>query len=428
VGIVKTARDFVVKSLGGTIPLTETQRATIFRYFGGLMPLNIGNNSTSQITEGYLRNVDVYAIVKKVTDISKSLPWIVEKRQYNGNWKQLEDTTIHELMNAPNVMKSYTWDDIEEQVLLYLLITGNVYLVGNTQFNSTLIEEVDVLPSQAVNIFNRNSSFFIPDYEYQFNLGSSNRIYKGSELKHIKFYNPNINLLYYGLSPIQVAGNVVTLGNERWTAGASMFANGGAKGFITDKSNDPMTPEEFERIDEALKSKIGGADKYNKLVATNKDLGFVQIGMSSTDLQMIENGQVTTRALCNVLGLDSSLFNDPENKTYNNRLEAEKAMYTNCIIPLSDKLSEAYTQYICKNHFPNETVRMRQDFSKVECLQENLKEKSEILGSFKDKGIYTANEVREKMNMPKSADPNADLLIINTTILQNMQKQNNNLQ
>ncbi len=64
---------------------------------------------------------------------------------------------------------------------------------------------------------------------------------------------------------------------------------------------------------------------------------------------------------------------------------------------------------------------MRQDFSKVECLQENLKEKADILSSFKDKGIYTANEVRAKMGEPKSTDPNADLLIINTTPINNLQ-------
>lgn len=413
-----------VTTKGMTMPLTEHDRRVIWQFLGGWMPLNFQNNFVNQVNAGYSQNVDVYAIVKKITDISKSIPWIVEKKLANGSWKLLEDTTVHELMYAPNNSKNYTWNDIEEQTLLYLLITGNTYLVGNTQFNSSLIEELDVLPTQSVNILNRNSDFFMPLLEYQFSYGSSNRIYQKNDLCHIKFFNPNLERYYYGLSPIQVAANVVHVGNERWEADASILSNRGVSGIIGDKSQLPMTSDEAQVVDDSLKGRIGGSHKYGGIIVSNKDLTYTNIAMSSADLELLKKGVVTTRTLCNVMGLDSSLFNDPDNKTYNNRLEAEKAMYTNCIMPLSDKMSEAYTSFICKNHFPNQSVRMRQDFSKVECLQENLKEKAQILQDFKTKGIYTANEVREKMGEQKSNDPNADILIINTTAVENISTTN----
>lgn len=421
-GLVKNAKDYLIKSLGGsTTNLTEQQRTSIFAALGGFISLNFSNNQSIQINQGYSQNVDVYAIIKKVTDVSKSIPWIVEKKQSNGNWKQLNDTTIHELMDKPNTAKSYTWDDIEEQVLLYLLITGNSYLVGNTQFNSTLIEEVDILPSQAVTITNKNSSFFIPNLQYNFAFDASQGIYYKESIKHIKFFNPNLQNHYYGLSPIQVAANVVQVGNERWIADASILGNKGISGMITDSSERPMTPEETKLLGETLRQRIGGAEKFGMVLPTNKKLDFIPIGMSSADMQLLEKGVVTTRTLCNILGLDSSLFNDPENKTYNNRLEAEKAMYTNCIIPLSNKLSEAYTQFICKNHFPNDTVRMRQDFSSVQCLQENMKEKNDILTNLVKTGIITPNEAREQLNFTKIDAENANNL-------QNMQQSQNNLQ
>jgi HK97 family phage portal protein len=406
-GFVKNAKDYIIKSLGGN--LAGHNPSNLFSFFGGFMPLNFNNNLSNQISQGYSQNVDVYSIIKKITDISKSVPWIIEKKQSNGNWKELKDTTLHELMAAPNMAKSYTWDDIEEQILLYLLITGNTYLIGNTQFNSSLIEEVDILPSQSVTIFNQNSSFFMPQYEYQFTFGSSQGLYTNDNLKHIKFFNPNLINFDYGLSPIQVAANVVQVGNERWIADASILSNKGASGFITDKSQLPMTQDEFDLIDSALRDKIGGANNFGKVVATNKDLGYIQLGMSSADMQLLEKGVVTTRTLCNVLGIDSSLLNDPENKTYNNRVEAEKAMYTNCIIPLSDKLSEALTGFLCKNHFPYENVRMRQDFSGVKCLQSNNKEEADRIALLKEKGIISASTAAEMLGMPKLEQPNATL-------------------
>lgn len=408
-------------SKGLDLKLTQHDRNVIWQFLGGWMPLNFQNNFVNQINAGYSQNVDIYAIVKKIIDNSKSVPWIIEKKQSNGNYKILQNTTLHELIDAPNINKGYTWNDIEEQTLLYLLITGNTYLVGNTQFNSSLIEELDILPTQAVNILNKNSDFFMPNFEYQFSFGSSSRIYQRKDLCHIKYFNPNLERYYYGLSPIQVAANVVQVGNERWVADASILGNRGITGIVGDKSQLPMTNEEAKLADESIKNRIGGADKFGGIIVTNKDLTYTNIALSSADLELLKKGIITLRTLCNVLGVDSGLFNDSENQKYANKVEAQKALFTNCIIPLSDKMSEAYTSFLCKNHFPNENVRMRQDFSKVECLQENFQQKADILGSLKDKGIYTANEVREQMNMPKSTDPNADLLIINTTPLNNLQ-------
>lgn len=55
---------------------------------------------------------------------------------------------------------------------------------------------------------------------------------------------------------------------------------------------------------------------------------------------------------------------------------------------------------------------MRQDFSNVEVLQENKKDKTEILTKQVDSGIISPNEAREKLGYPKHSSPEADLLRI----------------
>jgi HK97 family phage portal protein len=416
--IQKVIGKIAIKALGfnNSIPLTEQDRQTLQSLFGSWIPLNFENNSNAQINDGYLKNVDVFSIVKKIVDISKSIPWIIEQQDSQGAWIELRNTSLHELLDEPNLLKGYTWNDIEEMSLLYLLITGNTYLSGGTRLNSQLIESLEVLPSNCINIYNMNQDFFNPEIIYQFSLGASQRTYTEKEIKHIRFYNPNVQRFNYGLSPIQVAANVVQVGNERWTADASILGNRAVVGLLSDESNVPLLPDEVKVIDDKLRNRFGGARKFGQIITTNKALKYIPIGLSPSDLQLLEKGVVTTRTLCNVLGLDSSLFNDPANKTFNNRVEAEKAMFTNCIIPLSDKMSESYSSYLCSNHFPGKRVRMRQDFSKVECLQENLKEKSTILADLKIKGIYTANEVRLKLGEEISTDENADKLIISTTL------------
>lgn len=47
------------------------------------------------------------------------------------------------------------------------------------------------------------------------------------------------------------------------------------------------------------------------------------------------------RELCNLFGIDSSLMNDPENKTYSNKTEAVKQLYTGIIIPAAYQFAAA---------------------------------------------------------------------------------------
>lgn len=400
--------------------LTEIDREIIWKAFGSFRSNLFAKEGNSLIENSYEQNVDVYAVVKKIIDISKSVPWIVEQKQASGNWKVLQNTTIHDLMDAPNETKGYTWNDIEEQILTYLLLTGNAYLLGERPFASTLIGELDILPSNFICI-ESNESFFLPETKYRFNLSKNNRVFSKEDLAHIKFFNPgycDVRESMYGLSIIAVAAQVVQTGNDRWEASSNLLQNRGAVGMITDSSSRPMTPEEAAMVQQTWNRETGGAHNFGKIKVTNKDLKYIQMAMSPADLQILESGIINLRAICNVFGLDSSLFNDPANKTYNNQLEAQKALYTNAIMPLSDKMSESLTRFICRNHFPDKTVRMRQDFSKVECLQENFKEKSTTLKELKDSGIYTANEVRVKLGDKEIEDPNANILNSNKKDIQ----------
>jgi len=209
-----------------------------------------------------------------------------------------------------------------------------------------------------------SDNFFLPNLKYEFDIGNTRKVYAQEDIEHTRFFNPNYNSVeesYEGLSVFQVAAKVVQVGNDRWDA----------------------------------KKSTAGTDKFGGVRVTNKNLKYISMAMSSTDLQLIEQGVISLRAICNVLGLDSSLFNDPSNKTFNNRLEAEKAMYTNVIIPLADKIAAKHNNYIVKNHYPDGNYRMRKDYSKVESLQKDKKQEAQ-----KDKIVMDG--VNVILNMPIS--------------------------
>ena len=351
-----------------------------------------GTTQERLIEQSYERNVDAYAVVKKISDIFAGCGWIVEKK-VDGEWQPAEDTTVHELLESPNQLKGYTWRDIDEQMVTYLLCSGNAYLYGEKLGGK--ISEVDVLPSNHIDI-ETGDNFFLPNLKYQFDIGKTRRTYSSDDIEHIKLFNPNYQSVeesHEGLSVFQVAAQVVQVGNDRWDASAHLFQNRGMAGLVSDQSDRPMLKEEAEKLQKSWTKSVAGTDKFGGVRITNKDLKYVSMAMSATDLQLIEQGVISLRAICNVLGLDSSLFNDPSNKTFNNRLEAEKAMYTNVIIPLADKIASKHNNYIVKNHYPDGNYRMRKDYSHVEALQKDKKSEAQ-----KDKIVMDGINVI--LNMP----------------------------
>lgn len=335
------------------------------------------DSKKNQIKHGYNEAVDLYSIIHKIVTVSSSVPFITQIKK-GKDWETSTSNTIIDLLNKPNSLKQYSWNDIHEMLLIYLVLTGDTYLFGNNAFGDKKIVSVDVLPSQYVCIRNVNNDFFIPNILYDFTYSGKLYSYSPEQLAHIKMFNPLMCYdQYQGLSIVGVAKDVLQSMADKWEASAYLFQNRGMSGMITDKSNRPMTAEETKAVQEKFARDTAGTKKFGGIKVTNKDLNYIQMSMSSEDLQLVEQSVIGLRALCNVLSIDSSLFNDPENKTYANRAEAEKAMYTSCIIPLSVKLCQALTAFICPNHYNDAEYRIVQDFSGVEVLQANKKLEAE---------------------------------------------------
>jgi len=280
--------------------LTETQRHRLVTFFGSFAANRFALNNTSLITNSYESNVDVYALIRKIVDVSKSIPWIVEKKSREGVWEIIENTPIHELMESPNVPKAYTWDDIQEQRLVYLLATGNNFMLGEKGIDAKVIQEVDILPPFAMTI-RSNENFFIPIKNYRFDLGTTKRNFLMEDIEHTTFFNPGyttVNESFHGLSPIQVAARAIQVSNDRWDADASLLQNRGAIGLITDRSNHPMKNEEAKETQDSFDADMAGPHRFGRIKVTNKDLNFIQIAMSSVDLQLLEKGVVNLRCIC----------------------------------------------------------------------------------------------------------------------------------
>lgn len=399
----KTINDGLsVKGQSGLIPLDSIQNMLLG--FNGTTP----NQSEQQLLDdGYGSNVTVYAIIKKIAQSGADIPKILIDE--NDPETIIEDGEVFDMLQMPGIYQGETLSQFDyfEALITYLLAAGNTYQRGMiaTGFGD-IWQQMEILPSGLVKPL-VSTSFLHGAAGYQFNDKQAQFNIPTEEVMHTRFVNPTqqgLNTLE-GLSPLQAAIFAMTGSSDIQKAISIMVKNQGARGILSNKSDRSLKPEEAQALSDRANEKIQGVKNFNKIHISNTDMDYLQIGMSATDLKVIESGVLTDRQLCNAYGVSSRLFNDPANSTFNNVKEAEKALYTNAVIPdlnkiLADVNNKWLKQWSLRD---NKRYKWMLDTSGVEALQSDQKTEAE-----KDK--IRMDGVNVVLNMSITSEAKAGLL------------------
>ena len=325
------------------------------------------------INEGYVSNTDVYAIIKKLCEVSSSVPFVV--KEWDGDeWVLNEDSKLNDLLEQPNEVLN--GKDFRFNTMLYLLNTRD-WFWRPTVSTFNLTTEIELLPSNLVEI--QTGANNLPAY-YEYNrLDRYTERIQIDELIHGMYFNPSICGLesFRGLSPLQASYNSLTASNNRQLAQASLYKNRGATNIISSGSDIALSPDEREKLQKTTDKILGGAQNFNKSIVTNKNVNVNQLGMSATDLKLIEAKDLDLRDICNAFAVPSTLFNDQAASTLDNLKVGTKLMYTDAVIPNNEKLIQVLNKLIVPAYstYENKELMICQDVSGIDALQEDQKTK-----------------------------------------------------
>ena len=152
------------------------------------------------------------------------------------------------------------------------------------------------------------------------------------------------------------------------------------------------TPSQIEEARKALNNSLKDAGVGGVEILPTR---FEKINIENVyDYTFKDHATHLIREICNLFGIDSSLLNDPENKTYSNKTEAQKAFYVNLIIPMAAKFQLALNLSLI-----NQGYQIQFDASSLEPLQEERSKKIQELLQLYDKGIISLAELKEKIDI-----------------------------
>lgn len=373
----------------------------------------ISDKLSAYVKDGYQANDIVYACVMMIMDKIRCAPWGLYKvvdesslKRYKGllagrfeakDWaeamrlrkKALEPLTsfnsklgkLNDLLKWPN--EYCTWNDLVADGAGYKMITGNEMLYGNlipAGANMGMPQELYNAPAQYMAIV-ATRGFPQRVVGWQLNNGEVRQFTK-EEIMHVKFWNPEYNTNgtgLYGQSPIKAASKTLTRNNAAKKAGSVQLDNNGAAGIVyVDDDLVPITGRDAQRdvVKRGWAKEHTGADNYGKIAFSGYKMGYVSVGTSLKDMDLTGIENIDLRRLANIWGLPSQLLNDPENKSYNNQKEAEKALTSRCALPhLTAKRDHFNRKLQTDWGLKGVNVYVDYDMSVYPELQEDQKEK-----------------------------------------------------
>lgn len=325
------------------------------------------DNQNNYILNGYNINDIVYSIVRLITDKARVAPWGIYKVEDEEAYKRLQGmyrmkdynlktaASLHrkaltpfenagkwnDLIKYPNYSQGF--NDFIADGIAFKLLTGNKYIWANmlkAGVNAGTPFELSILPSQWMNIYADNS-FPAKPTGYGLSIVRQQN-YTPEEILHEKYFNPNYDVngvQLYGMAPLRAGLKRLQKSNLKITAEATSWGEEGIKGIVALQNQAGVVDYEVaqnqvEQLAETVRQEWSGSKNRGKMGVSGYMVDWIPIGLNAEEMQMIESGWVDVAMLCNIFGgVPDTLLNNPKASTYNNVLEAEKALTTRCVLP-----------------------------------------------------------------------------------------------
>ncbi len=304
--------------------------------------------------DAYVKCVPAYTAVNKVAKSVASVPLKVKQgdRRDSKNAKEVSsDHPLVKLLDRPN-----PWQGgcaFREEVIAYLMLTGNSYIegIGPDGDNEPPIEMYTQRPDRMRVI---PSKMGVAGYVYNFNGDRkpwpANPITGASPICHIKFFHPIDD--WYGLSPVEAAGNSVDAHNFAGQWNQSLLQNGAKpSGALVYKpaETDPasLTEKQKNQIHEQLNGTIAGPRNAGRIPLLDGRLEWMQMSLSPAEMDWIEGRREDSRAIAQVFGVPPLLLNIPGDNTYANYSEARSSFYEDTVLPLTDFFIDYLNRWLC---------------------------------------------------------------------------------
>ena len=289
--------------------------------------------------EGYSRNVVAYQSINRIAEAVASVEWEVWRDD-----KQLTESPLLDLIARPNPMQSGSEFMIAK--IGYLMIAGNSYDeavdVGGEpkEMYTHRPDRITVLPSN--NGFPRGYVYKVNQRKVTWEIDAGTF---ESPIRHMKLFNPLND--WYGMSPIEAGSYGIDQHNESMSWIQSMLQNSARpSGALATKDDNTLSPDQFNRLKAQIEDQYTGAKNAGRPMLLEGGLTWQQMGLSPTDMGIIETKYSSARDISLAFGVPPQLLGIKGDNTYSNYAEARLSFWEDTVIPLVIRVAQDWTNWL----------------------------------------------------------------------------------
>lgn len=296
------------------------------------------------LKQGYGKNAHVYSVINRIIRTASRIR-VDLYNEVKGEPTKITEHLALKLINNPNPQQGRS--EFFEALLGWKLAIGEVFihlLWPDMGANAKKPKEMYIIPPMMVAKINFDSFGAIISYVVGY--GANERIIPADEIIHIKYWNPD-SASARGMSPISAALQSLQTSNDAYTSSMRSIQNGGPAGILSGINDGyQLSPEEAGKVQEKFMETYGGVDNSGKIIVTGASLSWESIGLSPIDLELLDQQQATLRDICNIYGLSSRLFNDPEANNGSTQKEVRIDLIVNVAEPEVNSVIEEFNRGI----------------------------------------------------------------------------------
>lgn len=373
------------------------------------LPLTAGQVISQ--TDGYRNNdyfesvSNLFAVIDFIAGKAAKVPFILYRLDGTGKRQPVDSThPLMRLLESPNSLMARS--EFLKLLYTFRLVHGNAYVFAPRLDDGRAIE-MWLLPSHLVNVVSGGTFEPVRKYTVQTVVGSAYEL-DAKDVCHIRNVNLNWdngeNLI--GLSPLEPLKKTLAKIRQNYDAQEAQMKNGGALGALYEDPSSgmpPLTEVQRDIAQRLVDERVNGSANVGRVIYLSTKHGYINFGLSSREMQLIEDAKFSLQDICRVYHVPSILFLD-DAATYNNLQTARKAAYTDAILPIVEEFVDKFNAWIVPS-FGNGLI-LDYDTSQIEELQTDkvaqvnwlsqawwvdVYRKQEIIGEIPDdrmKGVY----------------------------------------
>jgi HK97 family phage portal protein len=307
---------------------------------------------TTLLEASFNTNIYYYSIIRTITRKFAAPPRYVVKSTTNKGRKALSnavDNELSQLLAKPNTYQGA--DEFWEAIAGYYTIAGEAFIWKNRGvLEKGKPVELYVLPPQCIEIVPDPEDIFGVLY-YNFNVNGTQIRIEKDDIIHWKTFNPNFDGAtrehLRGFNPLQAQAKTITASNDSVDAQVAMMQNGGAKGVLYNETLNNLSPTQETGLRGVVDKKINNKTVKAAVATMQGKWGYLNLGASSIDMQLLEATESTIKALCNANGLPYELFQS--DTTFANKEQALIYYVTNVLQPMTASLDNVMTNGLSKD-------------------------------------------------------------------------------